>query len=537
MKITFILLLLSHIVFAQIPISEAHTIKVGKTVTVKGNMTATFGKLSFIQDNTGGIGLYGADVSLNDSVSVTGTLDKYNGMLEIIADSINTISKDHRTIPLPLLLGNIPEHEGELIQINNITLTPPNQFFYPQWSGFIKQEDDSVQYWIDGNTDLAGYSIPNRTNIIGIVGRYGNIIQILPRSHSDIPNTTRQQLSTSNNFTIMNWNVEFFGAKRYGPSNDKLQIENVSRVINTVQPDIVALQEVSSDTAFDSLLENLPFYKGRCSKSYSYSFTPDNDFPPQKVCFIYKAKAVREKILFKKMFDENPSEMFASGRLPYLIEFDINGLRLSLVNLHAKSGASDYDLTRRLSDSQILKDSLDTYRDLILLGDFNDDVDRSIVKNQASPYSNFVQDNNYTCISKTLSENNWRSTISYNDMIDHQIISSSLSSRHISTKILNVFSIIDQYPKTTSDHLPVISEFDFNKIITGIKEQSTPIIHPNPTRGNIWFPINSDITIMNALGDIIIKEKGAHPPISFSEYAPGLYLVVLEDQIFKIIKI
>lgn len=528
MKLTLILLLITQVTFAQVPISQARNLRVGKSVVVTGNVTATFGKLSFVQDKTGGIAIYDADVSLNDSILLNGKLSRYNGMLEIVADSVSILGKDRRTDPTKLLIGNIHEHEGELVQIINISLTPQNTFFYPQRGGFIRQENDSIQYWIDEDTDIPGYSIPGSTNLTGVVGRYENIIQVLPRSHLDISNTTTEAPKPSEFFTIMNWNVEFFGAKRYGPSNDELQISNVVKLLSAFEPDIVALQEVSNESAFESLLEKIKNYAGLCSNRYSFSFNADTDFPPQKVCFVYKtssAKAATEKILFGKLFDEYPSDMFSSGRLPYLIEFDVHERRLSVVNVHAKSGATENDFNRRLSDSKLLKDSLDRYTDIVLLGDLNDDVSRSIVSGHESPYLNFIDDPNYLCVSR-----------SFNNMIDHQIISSSLVGSHLTTKVVNAFSVIDRYYRTTSDHLPVISEFDFSRIITSAGSQPDPVVYPNPTHDQIWFPTDSNITVLNSMGEVVIKEKGARPPISLGEHAPGLYLVVLEDQVFRVIK-
>jgi endonuclease/exonuclease/phosphatase family metal-dependent hydrolase len=362
----------------------------------------------------------------------------------------------------------------------------------------------------------------------------------MPRSHVDLTATNNDQPTTTDHLKVMNWNLEFFGARKYGPSNDSLQLNNVATVLNYTQPDIVALQEVSSDEAFRHLLDRTPGYDGRCSNRYSYSFDPSGDFPPQKLCFIYRSstvKVVREKILFRKLFDDEPSEMFSSGRLPYLLDVDVMGRRLHLVNLHAKSGAQEADLGRRRSDAQLLKDSIDRFyrdTDLVLLGDLNDDVDKSIVPDHESPYTMFRVD--YKCVSELLSNQGWHSTISYDDMIDHQIISSSMSDFHVSTKIVNAFVLVPLYGKTTSDHLPVMSEFDLSKLVTGINRERPVVVFPNPTHDKLWFPRGSDITVINSFGEIVIKKQGAYPPISLGEYAPGLYSVVLGDQLVRIIR-
>ncbi|MEJ0033849.1 MAG: endonuclease/exonuclease/phosphatase family protein [Bacteroidota bacterium] len=152
---------------------------------------------------------------------------------------------------------------------------------------------------------------------------------------------TLEQQPVNNNFKVLNWNLEFFGAPKYGPTDNDLQITNVTRVLNSTHADLMALQEVSSDDAFKSLIQSMPGYSGRCSNRYSYSFDPSGDFPPQKVCFAYNTstvKVIREKILFSKYFDDNPSDIFSSGRLPYLLEVETMGHRLKLRQHPCKVG-------------------------------------------------------------------------------------------------------------------------------------------------------------------------------------------------------
>jgi hypothetical protein len=115
-----------------------------------------------------------------------------------------------------------------------------------------------------------------------------------------------------------------------------------------------------------------------------------------------------------------------------------------------------------------------------MLGDFNDDIDASIVSGYASPYENFISDPDYSIITKALTDNGWHSTISYDDMIDHQLISSSLTGYFTSNRIVNPFLLTPLYATTTSDHLPVMSEFDLTRTVTGFDEDDLIRIFPNP---------------------------------------------------------
>src|SRR4051794_4804996 len=110
-------LLISLFVDAQVPIADARKMRAGKIVTINGVITASFGDLSFIQDNSGGIAIYGPGVKIFDSLSVTGTLSKYNGMLEIEVISKVEFGLKRVVEPKIIGVGNVPDHEGELIQL------------------------------------------------------------------------------------------------------------------------------------------------------------------------------------------------------------------------------------------------------------------------------------------------------------------------------------------------------------------------------------------------------------------------------------
>jgi hypothetical protein len=65
----------------------------------------------------------------------------------------------------------------------------------------------------------------------------------------------------------------------------------------------------------------------------------------------------------------------------------------------------------------------------------------------------------------------------------------------------------------------------------------TSRVFPNPTVGEIFLPPYQEVTIINSTGTIILKKEGAQSPISISDCAPGLYIVILDGQVFRVIKI
>ena len=99
----------------QTSIAVARTQAIGSTVTVRGVVTngSELGIIRYLQDATGGIGLYDnantAGIQRGDSLEVTGVLFEYSSLLEISPiTSVNLISTGNNlpnvqttTIPSP----------------------------------------------------------------------------------------------------------------------------------------------------------------------------------------------------------------------------------------------------------------------------------------------------------------------------------------------------------------------------------------------------------------------------------------------------
>jgi len=515
-----------------IPIGVARTKPAGEKVTIAGRVTVAFehANPAFIQDNTGGIPVFdfqlASSVQIGDSVIVTGPIGIFNDQKQISGTGIffTKVNTPGRVVePLPIELGNMALHEGELVTVQNVTLVNDDFVFYPQSTERMQAGSVLGDLRIDGDTNIPGYDKPDGAlSITGVVGRFRTNAQLLPRFIADIPGATlpstpADSISKNTTLDVVNWNLEFFGAEsedygneEYGPANEPLQLENVKDVIQSLDADIIAVQEISSDSMFHQLVSQLGKYKYTCSDRYSYSFEgPSDEFPPQKVCFIYDTltvSAISARPMFENLYDSarnidpsllpgypsgDASSFYSSGRLPYVFKamVTIEGVskEITLIDIHAKSGSAIADWNRRVYDATVLKDSLDAKfagQSVIILGDLNDDLDQSITAGQASPYQPFVTDTaRYAALTKTLSDAGARSTVSFNDVIDHQIISSALNEEYLpgSATIITPFGLIPNYANTTSDHLPVITRFKF--IPTEVNFVQTDITLPEDGGG------------------------------------------------------
>jgi len=299
----------------------------------------------------------------------------------------------------------------------------------------------------------------------------------------------------SETFDVATYNLEFFasdvkdGSSEFGPVDDALQVTNVTKVMKALNADVIGIEELSEEDALDQVLKQMPGYAKVISDRYSYSFEPaDPNFPLQKIGLVFNANTMQlkgQRVMFEKLFDDvrsgdvtipdypggKASSLWSSGRLPFMAIFDatINGVtkRIRVINIHAKSGSAAADYNRRLFDVKMLQDSLNTYYpndNIILVGDYNDDVDTSIKIGSPSSYQNFVLDQtNFNVLTYPISVAGAFSFVSSSSFLDHILISNELNDEYIpgSIAVEDARAYIANYTSTTSDHLPVYARFAF----------------------------------------------------------------------------
>ena len=490
-----------------VTIAQARNLPIGTEVIVNGTLTvaAELGGPAFIQDETGGIALFDAQVHgaglfmIGDSIKVIASIGSFNGQVQLVevTDVQNLGPATHSVAPKRVTIADLNALEGQLVIIPNASFTDTRGLLFPESNYNITDGTGTTQIRIEGPvTSLVGRVKPQSpVNITGVVGSFNGNLQILPRFIADLPGTTELAASGSNiaitkTLDVMTWNMEFFGStlNGFGPNNNELQLQNAKKLIDTIHADIIAVQEISDENLLQQLVDMLPGnYQRVCSERYSYSFEgPDPTFPAQKLCFIYNADVislVKDRVVFEELYDAarsgvstpldsypggGPSSFWSSGRLPYMITVNatVEGVtqKVQLINIHAKSGSANEDLLRRAFDIQALKDTLNQYypnANLIILGDYNDDVDESI-SGGPSPYQTLTEAENFRVVTASLSEAGLRSFITQDNVIDHITISDDLFDNYLagSETLILPFSFIVDYANTTSDHLPVLTRFE-----------------------------------------------------------------------------
>lgn len=276
---------------------------------------------------------------------------------------------------------------------------------------------------------------------------------------------------TASTLDLATWNVEWFGDAANGPTNDALQQSNVRDVIAGADADIWALEEVVSKSAFDTLVARLPGYAGVLANDPSVVNGPQyySDFSntEQKVALVYKTSAATVRsaqiILTANDYD------FA-GRPPMEVKLtvNVNGATedLVVIVLHMKAGADDASWQRRQNAGAALKSYLDTTyptQKVIVLGDWNDDVDTSILAGSPTPYANLVADSaRYRYPTKVLSDSGLTSEVNYaGSLIDQHLVTNDFLADYVaaSAKVFRADQYVSSYGTTTSDHYPVLTRY------------------------------------------------------------------------------
>ncbi len=211
------------ITHAQNTIQEARALPAGTVVTVKGIVTNTaeFGPIRYFQDNTAGIAAYGTLVSTvnrGDSITVTGTLKIYNGLLELdpLASVVSKPSGNPVPEPIVLTPTQIGEtYEGRLVQINHASFNDAGGIFAGNKTYAITSDGGSVNVYVKTGQNIVGQPIPHGlVNLTAILSQYtftgSGGYQLLPRDTNDIHKTSAIYLiGTMNNTNFTKTELDF----------------------------------------------------------------------------------------------------------------------------------------------------------------------------------------------------------------------------------------------------------------------------------------------------------------------------------------
>jgi len=479
------------------PIAEARELEFGTRVTVSGRVTVAneFTGPSFLQDETAGIAVFWNPfheaVQRGDSVIITGPVTEFNpiggtpgtflfqiaeyqGDDDITFEVIDTESIEVEPQVISLAEMNSGNYESQLITVSGVSFDESGAFQggtnYP-----ISDFSGSAELRIDQNaSDLVNALIPEEPlEITGVVEEFNGVSQLKPRDSQDLEievfEPVGDDIPKDQTFDVVTWNVEWFGSGGNGPDDTDLQLTNVITVVETIDADLYALQEISSETQFLALVDSLDEYSG---------FWADYSSQTQNTAYLYKSSVINS--VNSGLLEAGQQEFDWAFRLPLFFEFDatVEGItrRIHAYNVHAKALADQESYERRVLASLRMKVYLDNNRqddNVIFLGDYNDQLFTSTFNNEVSPYDNFVEDDTYFKVTASLEQRGLNSYIAGQNqsMIDHITVTNELVEDHIegAQRVENP-SYIGSYISTTSDHAPVWTRFDFSRSLVSIDD-------------------------------------------------------------------
>jgi plastocyanin/DNA/RNA endonuclease YhcR with UshA esterase domain len=183
-------------------VADSLNVKCSLTGVVHGvNLRDNYLQFTIIDNNNDGIGVFsdssafGYTVTEGNLVTVQGVIEQFNGLLQIVPDTVKLISPLN-PLWFPNVVTSLDEStESQLVRFNNMSLVNPAQWTNTG-AGFnvtITNGVDQVQMRIDADTDIFGTAVPTGTfDVIGIGGQFDTSIpldggyQFLPRYQPDI---------------------------------------------------------------------------------------------------------------------------------------------------------------------------------------------------------------------------------------------------------------------------------------------------------------------------------------------------------------
>jgi hypothetical protein len=367
----------------------------------------------------------------------------------------------------------------------------------------------------------------------------------------------------------VNWNLEWFGSTEpnMGPADKDLQASNVKKVTVAVAADLYAFAEVVSETRLQSVVDTLNYVFGAGAYAYvicdygshtnPFETSPGTLANAQKEAFVYKTSVIDNVSTSALVTDgvntaadlNNPAyNYFSSGRYPYMMKADVTlGGETQMVRfvlLHAKANTApvttSYD--RRQKGADTLNYTLNNlYPDdnIVLLGDFNDDLDFSITAGKTISSYQIFNDDAARFYSPTLALSlaGKKSTTGYSDMIDHVELSNEMAEFYMkrSATVLTDFAAqIPNYGTTTTDHYPIFTRYAFDPQILPVVLVSFTATKKNSSVVLDWTTsqeVNSKSFIIERSSDAKswsdlseINSKGNNPNgnlYTTTDYAPN----------------
>jgi endonuclease/exonuclease/phosphatase family metal-dependent hydrolase len=240
-------------------------------------------------------------------------------------------------------------------------------------------------------------------------------------------------------FDIVTWNIEHF-------PKENSTIALTAEIIKSMNADVIAVQEIDNDAAFNQLVAALDGWSGKL-----------HDIGQASQGFLYKNSEITSASSLTLLFNGSNDDYAFPRPLVMMTVKHISGKEVSLINVHLKCCGDGEE--RRQAASEQLKAYIDNNlsdKSVIVLGDYNDDITSPSATNR---FQNFISDpDDYKFVDMAIaagSTDGW-SYPSWPSHLDHMLVTNELFSSIDDIEVLKLSTCEPTYSDNVSDHRPVM---------------------------------------------------------------------------------
>jgi endonuclease/exonuclease/phosphatase family metal-dependent hydrolase len=291
------------------------------------------------------------------------------------------------------------------------------------------------------------------------------------------------EFGTDTTFEVVTWNIEWF------PKDGQTTVGYVSQIIEALDVDLIAMQELDDTDMFDQMMDSLEDYVGYYESGWFAG-----------LAYIYKPDVIEINDLYEIYTTEEYWGAFP--RSPMVMDLNFNGENIFVINNHYKccgDGVLDYgndydEEYRRYVANELLKQYIDVNlpdSKVIVLGDLNDILTDAVDNNVFQMILNDTE--NYLFADLEIEQgnsSNW-SYPTWPSHLDHILITNELFDvLENESSAISTIKVDEHFPGgwsgydgNVSDHRPVAMRLDFSTVDAVdilIPERFNLTSYPNP---------------------------------------------------------
>lgn len=312
---------------------------------------------------------------------------------------------------------------------------------------------------------------------------------------------------TDTTFEVMTWNIEWF------PKNGDVTVNYVIDIIEALDIDLLAIQEVDNISEFERMVDSLSQYEGYLESSWFAG-----------LAYIYKPAVIQINSIYEIYTSSEYWSPFP--RSPMVMDMTFMDQRIIVINNHFKccgdgimDGDDDGDEeTRRYIASNLLKDYVDNFfpdENVIILGDLNDILSDVPANNVFQLILDDVDNYAFADYEIAMGSSTEWSFPNWPSHLDHILITNELfddfENENSTITTIKIDDYFDggwwAYDNNVSDHRPVALKLDRNSSLSisaydQLEISTTSLLPGQDLQLSSLMPYSEGLEVMTVINDI-----------------------------------